>query len=372
MEIFKKISIRFGFGIALFLSCNWFYTHTQYPKDVAKYSRVKNKIDSAFLLGEIIYMGESSNTSFNPWTDTLVESISDYLQLYLPAKKVRAITHESYHPGLFRQMLNLLPNDGKKRTLIVTLNMRTCGPSAMFSGNEASNQQEALFYSKRLPLLTRIFLSLHYYDNRSGPEMERLKFQFWRTQKLHNKSPFITTKNWLDALDKSDRSDVWKHMADAYVKEFAFVLNDQNERVEDLDKITEICKQKNIRLVFHILPENRDYANLLFGNSLLAIMDSNVDYLEKRYSSKGATVINNYKISRGEQYTDQWYPTEHMNGELRKKIALSLAQTLQNPSNPLPTLKLKQNNWPNPEIRQPMADTMLRNYGVWLPPKTSK
>lgn len=360
----KKIAIRLIFGLSIFFMCNWIYSEYFYAKDVVKFSRVKNKIDSAFAEGEIIYMGESSNTSFNPWTDTLIESISDYLQLYIPEKKVTAITHESYHPGLFLKMLELLPHDGKKRTLIVTLNMRTCGPSAMFSGNEAANQQEALFYSNRLPLLTRIFLSLHYYDNRNEAERERLKFQYWRTQKLQPLVPVLNVKQWLDKLALSHHEDKWKHMADAYVKEFAFLLNAQNDRVKDLDKIVAFCNNNNVTLLFHILPENREYASLLFGDYLVKLMDHNVDFLYNRYKNKNVILVNNYLHSKGVEYTDQWYPTEHFNSNTRQYIAQTMAMKLTGKSG-LPPLHLSRNNWPNPDITQPLADTMLREIGVW-------
>jgi len=361
MKIFKNIIIRLAFATVLFFIANYFYAKFQYEKDVVKYSRVKNQIDSAFHLGEIIYMGESSNTSFNPWTDTLSQSISDFLQLYLPNKKITAITHEGFHPGLFREMLNLLPQDGKNRTLVITLNMRTCGPSAMFSGNEASNRQEALFYSNRLPLLTRIYLSLHNYDNRNSNEMERLKFQWWRLKPLNEKgftNNFPTVKKWLEYEANTQLTQQFRQVADAYIKEFAFILNDNNDRVIDLDQIVKICNQKNTHLVFHLLPESRDYARYLFDSTLLQYMDYNALFLATRYRKMGVTIIDNYLKSRSTQYTDQWYPTEHLNAELRKMIAKSIAEKIS--SQPLKEFDLKQNNWPNPEIKQPMADTLLR------------
>ncbi|MBS3913322.1 MAG: hypothetical protein KG003_02395 [Bacteroidetes bacterium] len=366
MDIIKKILWRFLFAIGLFFIANFFYSKYQFPKDVAKYSRVKGKIDTAFANGEIVYMGESSNTSFNPWTDTFTYSISDYMQMYLPDKKITSITHESFHPGLFLKMLNLLPDDGRKRTLVITLNMRTCGPSAMFSGNEASNQQEALFYSQRLPLLTRIFLSMHYYDNKNPMERERLKFQYWRTRALNKngfENPDGTVKKWLEKVAYSDRPEKWRHMADAYIKEFAFILDGSNDRVQDLDQMVKKCKKQGVNLLFHLLPASRDYAQLLYGNRLIQYMDYNADFLANRYSKMGATVINNYKNSRSVQYTDQWYPTEHLNAELRREIAESICKALH--PNKLVEIHPEVNNRPNPEIRQPMADTMLKQLGIW-------
>lgn len=349
------------------MAANFFYGHFQFEKDVKRYSKIKNRIDSAFQFGDIIYMGESSNTSFNPWTDTLANSVSDFLQLYLPDKKITSITHESFHPGLFRKMLNLLPDDNKPRTLVITMNMRTCGPSAVYSANEAANQQEALFYSKRLPLLTRIFLSLHYYDNRSPNERERLKLRYWRTESLQRDgltNKYKTVKLWLADVSNSPNEEKWRHMADAYIKEFGFVLDDKNPRVQDLEEMASICKQRRIRLIFHLLPENRDYAELLFGKILVQYMDHNANYLAKYFESLGVEVINNYNTSSGSQYTDQFYPTEHFNAVIRRKIARSIAAKLSD--KPLKEFIVPRNNWPNPKIKQPMADTMLLKAGIFI------
>ncbi len=86
----SRLMVLCGF----FFILNLVYTETLYPHDIQKYSRVRNRIDSAFKEGDIIYLGESSNSSFNPWTDTLNQKISDYLNLYLSDRQVESITHE--------------------------------------------------------------------------------------------------------------------------------------------------------------------------------------------------------------------------------------------------------------------------------------
>lgn len=361
----KHITLRLLFGALLFILANFLYTRFFFENDVQRFSRVKNSIDSAFAEGDIIYMGESSNTSFNPWTDTFAYSISEFLQMYLPDQKVRAITHESYHAGLFRQMLNLLPDNRKPKALVLTMNLRTCGPSAVFSANEASNNQEALFYSQRPPLLTRVFLSLKFYDNAPPPERERAKLQYWRTTRI-DQPPFTnryrTVRQWYDhnPYDSAGVPQQLKHMADAYIKEFAFALNEQNPRVRDIDAITEFLSGRKIPVILVLLPENRDYAERLFGKTLIRYMDYNAAFLKKRYSSKpGVTVLDMYPGPGGENYTDQWYPTEHFNAAVRQLIALKLASMLGTPNDIRPAA----NNRPNPDIKQPMADTLLRNFG---------
>lgn len=365
MSILKHIAIRFVLAALLFMLSNWIYSKYFYTQDVQRYSRVKNHIDSAFAEGDVIYMGESSNTSFNPWTDTFTYSISDYLQMYVPGQKIKAITHESYHAGLFRQMFGLMPENPRFKTVILTLNLRTCGPSAVFSANEASNNQEALFYSNRPPLLTRLFLSLKYYDNAPPPERERAKLEYWRTKRIDAQpfsNPYKTVRDWYDHNPFANDSipEKIRHMADAYIKEFAFILNEKNPRVKDVDAIIRLLSRKKINVILVLLPENRDYADKLFGKKLTQYMDANATFLTNHFSKKELVkVINMYPGPGGENYTDQWFPTEHFNAEIRREIALKLAYQLAKPVNINPAV----NNRPNPDIKQPMADTLLRQFG---------
>ena len=400
-------------GVLLFLGAlNYVYVQTRWEKDVRQFSRVRNRIDSAFNSGADIYLGESSNTSFNPWTDTLNESIADFLQDYFPERKIEAVTHEGYHPGLFKQMLALLPKLPKDsvRTIWLGVNLRTCGPSAIFSGNEASNQREALYYSNRSPLLTRIFMGLHFYDNRGEKERERLKFQWWRTRELNirevSKAPYNTTLDWVDAVaqnyDTRLPEDI-KGMMGAYVKEFAFVLDEENPRVNDLKEIVGICKSKGWRLVYHILPPNRYHAAWLFTqrnpavrvndslnesdlryelppSELLALIDYNYAFLRRKFSEWGVAVVDNYHlkeavvdnaVKKGSYFTDQWYPTEHYNSVIRLAIAEKLAfQELEGDSAAWLVRKqrvrsqLRQNNYPNWDIVMPLSDPERRGYRV--------
>jgi len=407
-EILKWLLTRIlVLGIFL-LILNEIYRITLWEKDVRQFSRVRNRIDSAFNSGANIYLGESSNTSFNPWTDTLNESISDFLQYYLPNTPIEAITHEGYHPGLFKQMMELLPELPKDstRTLWLGVNLRTCGPSAIFSGNEASNQREALFYSNRPPLLTRIFMGLHFYDNRNEKERERLKFQWWRTRELKTDKSFsrATALTWINEVarnyDTSLQEDI-KGMMGAYIKEFAFVLNEENPRVNDLKAIHEIGIRKGWRVIFHILPPNRYHAAWLFTNQnpavrecdtltkgslryelppseLLALIDYNYSFLRRKFFEWGVEVVDNYNLKeavvenaakKGSYFTDQWYPTEHYNAVIRRAIAKRLAfhelegdSSLFNDRKRRVQNQLRQNNYPNWEIVMPLSDPEYRGY----------
>ena len=358
MQVLYKILARLGFGMVLFLALNWLYGQYLFKADIEKYAPIRPKIISSFAEGDIVYFGESSNTSFNPWTDSFNNSIGDFMQLALPNKDIRQVSHESFHLGLFKDMLQLRNEARQNQTLVFTLNMRTFSPAAIYSATEARNQQEALFYSDRWPLLTRIFLSFHYYDNRSENERNRLKQQYWRT---HNPNVLETKEALNKKLEKAPHKI--KAMAHEFVNEFMFVIDKDNPRLKDLQKIIAYGKQNKVRIVFHILPESRGYAESIVGSELIEIMDNNVQFLEQFLQKENVEYINNYKQSIYLDYTDQYYPTEHVNWQTRSSIAFSIAKYLDKTADKN-RLKIQPNNFPNPAVKHPLADTLVRQYGL--------
>lgn len=419
-DIAPKVLLRLAVGVLVFFVANiWYVSSGLRNEERLKFSPVAGKLDSAFLSGDVVYLGESSNTSFNPWTDTFGYSVSEFLQMYLPQNRVRGVSHDGYHVGLFSQMLGLMPahwSDSSRKTVVITVNMRSFGPSAMFNGNEASNQQEAIFYSHRMALLNRVFVSLHHYDSRDAREMERAKTQWFRTKDLrlnggagyhygnthgdgglkpegevwyyHN-----TVKWWLRDLQRqfapvSGDADLARvmPMAEAYLKEFAFLLDEENPRVQALDAIVEKCKREQVNVVFVLLMPNYDHANRLFGEELTQLMDYNMDFLRKRFAGwekeykQGNFKVGYVDVPRaygdwagGEHYTDQWYPTEHVDAHIRQFIAKKTAEKIlafqymdriqTGVTKPMvPEIKPSVNNLPNWSIKMPMADTCLATW----------
>ncbi|MFN5889762.1 MAG: hypothetical protein ACK448_05150 [Bacteroidota bacterium] len=429
--VFVGLVKRFAVFIVLFFLANWIYEQTLYPKERYQFSRVAGKLDSALRQSDIVYLGESSNTSFNPWTDTLGYSVSQWLQYYFDSSvQVTGVSHDGYHVGMFQKMLGLLPDrgkNGKMPTLVVTVNMRSFGPAATFNPNEASNQQEAVFYSHRLPLLNRVYVSLHHYDNRNSLEMEREKFRWWRTHSLgiaidklskesglHQfENSYTTSKQWFGALSMQNYElpQEIRNMADAYVKEFAWVMNDDNPRLQDLKSLVQQCSEKNVNLVLLLLMPNRAHADSLFGQQLTQYIDYNLEFLRDRIAtwqreiekkrgdcatgSGGLTLVDiptlyfkNYGyFPSSAHYTDQFFPTEHVDAHVRGFIAAQVANGLGNTykkstfshvdSNvsvfwslreiqwngcKIPFYKPVKNNWLNPELTMPTSDSMM---GLW-------
>lgn len=362
-EIVKKITLRIVIFIVILISAEWLYQTFLFKEDVKLYCKNYFTNDSIINNCNILYVGESSNTSFNPWSDSQNYSISEYLQLFLPEQKVGGITQHGYHLGLFEKLLQNLKKDKGPSVVVLTLNMRNLGINSKFGGNESHFQQEVLFYNQNYtPLMKRIFVSFHFYKNDNDLELEREKVKTWRTQYLANsiiQSKYSTVRQWLNEVErkKYERSipAVYGAMADAYIKEFGFLIDENDERLIALNKIIERCKQINKKLILHILPENRDYAQQLFGSELTQLMDYNIDFLQKEYNER-VELVNNYLISNGTDYTDQFYPTEHYNARIRKAIAMSIAKKISIKVNP--NLPIPNNQTFNPDVKQKFADSL--------------
>jgi hypothetical protein len=178
-------------------------------------------------------------------------------------------------------------------------------------------------------------------------------------------------------------------MAEAYLKEFAFLLDEENPRVQALDAIVAKCKQEQVNVVFVLLMPNFDHANRLFGEELTQLMDYNMDFLRKRFAgwekeyNKGDFKVGYVDVQRlygdwagGQHYTDQWYPTEHVDAHVRRFIAQKTAEKIlafqyrdriqTGVTKPMvPEIKPGVNNQPNWSIRMPLADTCLQSWKVF-------
>jgi len=200
-------------------------------------------------------------------------------------------------------------------------------------------------------------------------------------------------------------------MAEAYLKEFAFLLDEENPRVQALDAIVAKCKQEQVNVVFVLLVPNFDHAHRLFGAELTQLMDYNMDFLRKRFAgwekeySKGDFKVGYVDVQRlysdcqlgehkqgvsedvgigtvgnpffdwagGQHYTDQWYPTEHVDAHIRRFIAQKTAEKIlafqyrdriqTGVTKPMvPVIKPSVNNQPNWNIKMPLADTCLQSW----------
>jgi len=364
MVLLRKILIRAGFIAVLFLLANAWYARFIWPDELNQHAPLAGKVKRIADSCDLLYFGESSNTSFNPFTDTLTYSISEFLQQYVSDHRVMDITHSAYHPGMFEALMGLIPENSRVKTVVVTMNLRNCGPAAIHTTLEPYMQKQKVYYSNRMPLLSRIFLSLKFYDRRDSMERERLKLQAWRTDDIRYpgmKHQYRNARAWFDVVKYPDETGELRRkriLADDYIKAFAFVMDEKNPRIASFDAMVALAASRGWKLVFNLVPENMEYARLLLDEDLVHLIRYNRDFLLQRYHKAGVLVVDNLELAGGQEFTDQFWTTEHFNGRVRRACAKNLASAIQG----APILvdpPLSQNNWPNPKVLQPMADTLL-------------
>jgi hypothetical protein len=145
--------------------------------------------------------------------------------------------------------------------------------------------------------------------------------------------PAPTIKKWCELpkfVDENGEQDMEKRtLADHYIKAYAFQIDsNKNPRMQELDEITRICKEKGYRLIFNFLAENTEYADSLVGEPLVWLMRQNRDILVQYLESRGAEVVDNLEAVPGKHYTDQNWTTEHYDEVGRQIIANRVADVL--------------------------------------------
>jgi hypothetical protein len=160
----------------------------------------------------------------------------------------------------------------------------------------------------------------------------------WRNDKLNVAPdfPYKTTSEWdawrcmagIDTLPDG----TWDHarigFACNFIKIMGFSIDTlTNPRIKDFDEIVEVAKEKNLHLVFNLLPENVQYADSIVGAQLAALIRQNRDLLVKRYNKNGVIVVDNLEKVPGKNFIEQDQVTEHYNQLGRWIIATNVVMT---------------------------------------------
>lgn len=332
----KKIGIRILAVALILVGLNYLYKATLWQKDLAKHAHLLQDIQKYQDSVEMLYFGESSNFTYDLEQDSIKERISDLIFSYYPSVKSATINSSALTAGTYLPLIERLPDNTSVKTIIVTLNMRTFNAATINSTLETAMMKACVMYKDRPELLNRFLMSLNYYDNKTDAEREEDKWESWRTEQLTwlpDTFPYKTLLQWNDApkfIEADGGYDTEKRaLADHYVKAYAFQIDENNPRVKDFDAIMRVCNQKGIKVVLNLLAENVQYADSLIGEELVYLMRRDRDYLVKRYTEKGAIVVDNLEAVAGKEYIDQNWTTEHYRQKGRLTIAYNVAQALK-------------------------------------------
>lgn len=316
---------------------NLLYTRFIWRKDLEENATLLVDLQDCQYSSDALYFAESSNSNIAS-TDSLELRISDFIDRNLPEIRVGSVDHAGYHAGHFLPVIKRIDPSGPVRMLIVTMNLRTFGSDVIYSPNSASMFKSSRLSEPAPPLMNRLLTSLNYYDNRSGHELDILKWEDWVYDTLKSTEPGITfpyntTKAWCEVVkfpDSTGQEDMHRRiLADQNIKVYAFEITEENEIVQVFDKIAEIARKKDLRLVYNILAENIEQTDSLVGDNLVWLMKKNRDFLMDRYSSKGVLVVDNLGAVSNEHFNErEVFPTEHYDQTGRQIIARNVADSI--------------------------------------------
>ncbi len=334
IKIAKKMLLLAGVLVAL----EFVYRFTFFPMDVREHCPLMRHTQIPIKEhAQVIYLGESSNrTHLEGESDTAY--ISEMVAQQMPEYRFGHISQDAAHANIYYDILRNIPKNNEIQMVIVTVNMRSFSSEWIYSNLENAFRKQQVFLQNAPALWRRLQLDLKMNHSWSEDERQQLVIEGFKQQTFNGgeQLPYHNAFDW-------DNATAWGEwlpngqslpadsipLACHYIKNFAYELNDNNVRIQDFDRIVELCQQRNWQLVFNILPDNFDQIKRLVGNELVAIMQQANAYVVKRYTAKGVWVVNNENLVRDADFIDRDFPTEHYCAPGRKAVADNIVRHLK-------------------------------------------
>jgi hypothetical protein len=327
MEMVKKISARILLLLIIVIVSNYLYKYTFYKQDVIDNSLLTGKLQNGIENSDILFFSASPNKAY-PKEDKDRRSISKILDDILPKYSVTSIDTGAIHAGVYKKLIQLIPNDNNLKYVVVNMNYRSFGVLWMMSSLENAIAKQSVFYANRPILINRFLQGLNYYEAISKNERQFIIQQSWRNKTLPYLAPKDNVKHWCATEKWGHWTNPKRGMADHYIKNYAFVIDESNQRIKDFDEIVEICKSKKIKLIYNVLGENIENAKYLVDSDLTNLMLDNKNYLIERYSSKGVIMVDNFDKIPDSCFYERDFPTEHYSFTGRAILAENIAKEI--------------------------------------------
>ena len=328
----KKIFIKVIFLVIILVGFNFIYAKWFYEKDIQEHSAIINFVRDIPNNADIIYIGESSNTTYRE-DDNDKRTISEFVGDYYPNLNTYQITKPGSHAGIYKVLLDKIPKENKVETLVVTLNLRSFNAQWIYSELETPLQKSLVLLQPYPPLFNRFLLSFKAYDIASDEERRKQYNEKWVEDEFEmpDDFPYKNVAEWDYGMASSGKFEQSKiELACHYIKGYGFQIDlENNPRIKDFDNIVTIAKERNWNLVFNLLAENTQKADELVGDDLIYMMNQNTEKLIKYYENKGVTVVNNLNKVDDNQFIDQSWTTEHYAEKGRKTVAKNVAEGLK-------------------------------------------
>ncbi len=334
---FRKIVIRILLLALLLAGMNEVYKLFFYEHDLQEHSPVINKVREVPLDADIIYIGESSNITYRS-DDADKRPISAFIGDHFPQLKVYDITKPASHAGIYKVLLENIPEKSQVQTIVVTLNLRSFNAQWIYSDLETALQKSMVLLQPYPPLLNRFLLSFKAYDIKTNEERQQQFINKWERDTFHVpfEFPYKNVREWDYAMatngvkDENGNIDYPKtELACHFIKAYGFQIDTlHNARIKDFDGIIRLAQKRNWNLVFNLLAENTEKARQLVGDELIYFMETNSRILKDYYERRGVPVVDNLDDVPDEQFVDQNWTTEHYAEQGRKIVAKNVARAL--------------------------------------------
>ncbi|MEN8228343.1 MAG: DUF4843 domain-containing protein [Bacteroidota bacterium] len=334
----KKIAIRIIILVIILISINYIYKYSFLEQDIQRHSAVINLVRAVPNEIDIIYLAESSNMAIRG-NDIDKRPISAFVADHFPTLKVIDITKPASHAGIYKVLLENIPDSSNVKTVIVTLNLRSFNAQWIYSELETPLRKSMVLLKSYPPIINRFLLSFKAYDIKTDKEREQQFKRKWKKDKfnLPFEFQFENVIEWDQYMWKSGiknpdgtKNQQLTELACHYIKAYAFQIDTlSNPRIEDFNAIVKLAEARGWNLLFNLLPENSEKAEQLVGEELLYLMNENSELLQQYYQSRGVKVVNGLHEVEDEQFIDQDWTTEHYAEKGRKIVAQHVAEAVK-------------------------------------------
>jgi hypothetical protein len=333
--VLKQLAYKLIAFVVLLAALNMVYVFTLYPIDYKKNTPCAYQCKHLPKGVDVVYFGESSNFTVDS-NDSTQLYISELVNYFAPQLKMVTVDTPAVHAGIYKYWIKEMDQNLPK-AIIVTMNLRSFDGAWIHSKLETPLIRSVRLLKPTPKLMNRFLLSIKNFEDRTTAERDTLLQKEWREIQLQFPYEFKykTVREWDNAIanggwlkpDGSWDMDRIK-LAAHYIKGYAFNINESNPRIADFDEIAQWGQEKGVKVYFNILSENVAQADSLVGKDLVFLMKNNRDYLVKRYTQKGAVVVDNLESAGINDFLDKDWTTEHYNYKGRMAIAKKIVSQL--------------------------------------------
>lgn len=328
---------RFLIVLAAFVLMQVLYTRFFWEEDLKEHADILENLVLVQDSVDAVYFGESSNFTIGK-TDQDARSISEMLDDEFPNFKIGTVEKGAQHARIYHSLIKKIPASSPVKMVIVTMNLRSFSADWINSELESNLMKADLLLQDRPELVSRLLLTLNFYDNKRGSERLKDLHAAWKKDKISwpYEFPYDNIYDWDVAkgnggwLLEDGSWDMPKiQLGTQQIKQFGFDIKEDNPRLKDFDAIAKTCEERNIKLIFNLLAENIDAIDALHGKDLSFLMKRNRYFLKARYQNNELALVDNLELLREVHFTDKDFPTEHYDEIGRKRIAKNLADSLK-------------------------------------------